>query len=75
MVAKSQGYDDYDDHADNEKTQKRVRQPVSREAIERLLQFRQQLIKETNGTVFDDTAEILHQERERRTMSLLSLKH
>lgn len=46
------------------------RQPVSREAIERLLQFRQELIKETNGIVFDDTAEILHEEREKRLNQL-----
>ena len=117
MVAQRQRYDDYDDHADTEKTKKRVRmtfdvapdlrrriklaalnhnltlneylgqvleevvpveeeiiqkhrQPVSREAIERLLQFRQELIKETNGIVFDDTAEILHEEREKRLNQL-----
>lgn len=54
---------------EEEITQKQ-RQPVSREAIERLLQFRQELIKETNGIVFDDTAEILHEEREKRLNQL-----
>ena len=53
-----------------EEIMQKQRQPVSREAIERLLQFRQELIKETNGIVFDDTAEILHQEREKRLNQL-----
>src|ERR1039457_2982131 len=53
-----------------EEIMQKQRQPVSREAIERLLQFRQNLIKETNGIVFDDTAEILHQEREKRLNQL-----
>lgn len=53
-----------------ESSEQARRQPVSREAIERLLRFREALIKETNGTVFDDTAELLHEEREKRINQL-----
>ena len=45
--------------------------PVSREAIERLLKFREELIQETNGQLFEDSAEILRQEREKRTKQLM----
>ena len=47
--------------------------PVSREAIERLLKFREELIQETNGHIFEDSAEILHQEREKRTQHLMQV--
>lgn len=45
--------------------------PVTREAIERLLRFREELIKETNGVLFEDSTEILRQEREKRTRYLM----
>ncbi len=45
--------------------------PVTREAIERLLRFREELKKETNGILFEDSAEILRQEREKRTRYLM----
>jgi hypothetical protein len=45
--------------------------PVTREAIERLLRFREELIKETNGVLFEDSTEILRQEREKRTRHLM----
>lgn len=60
-----------DDVVPAEETNKQARrQPVSREAIERLLHFREELIKETNGTVFDDTAELIREEREKRINQL-----
>ena len=50
----------------------RVRgRPITREAIERLLKFREELIQETNGQLFEDSAEILRQEREKRTRHLM----
>ncbi len=49
----------------------RQHQPVTREAIERLLKFREELIQETNGQLFEDSAEILRQEREKRTRHLM----
>ena len=49
----------------------RQHHPVTREAIERLLRFREELIKETNGVLFEDSAEILRQEREKRTRYLM----
>jgi hypothetical protein len=49
----------------------RQHHPVTREAIERLLKFREELIKETNGVLFEDSAEILRQEREKRTRYLM----
>ena len=45
--------------------------PVTREAIERLHRFREELIKETNGVLFEDSTEILRQEREKRTRYLM----
>ena len=44
---------------------------VTRKAIERLLKFREELIQETNGQLFEDSAEILRQEREKRTKQLM----
>ena len=49
----------------------RQHRPVTREAIERLLKFREELIQETNGQLFEDSAEILRQEREKRTRHLM----
>jgi hypothetical protein len=45
--------------------------PVNREAIERLRIFREELERETNGIVFEDSTEILRQEREKRTRYLM----
>ena len=50
---------------------KRQRQPVTPEALEKLLQFREELIRETNGHVFEDSTEILRREREKRTRHLM----
>jgi hypothetical protein len=49
----------------------RERRPVSPEAFERLMQFREKLIKETNGELFDDSVEVLRQQREERTRQLM----
>jgi len=57
---------------DDETNEHRLRgRPVTRETIERLLKFREELIQETNGQLFEDSAEILRQEREKRTMQLM----
>ncbi len=45
--------------------------PVTREAIERLLKFREELIQETHGHLFEDSAQVLRQEREKRTRYLM----
>src|SRR2546421_839091 len=57
---------------DDETNEPRLRErPVTREAIERLLKFREELIQETNGQLFEDSAEILRQEREKCTKQLM----
>ena len=59
---------------DDETNEPRLRErPVTREAIERLLKFREELIQETNGQLFEDSAEILRQEREKRTEYLMQV--
>ena len=45
--------------------------PITKEAIERLKQFREELIRETNGHVFEDSAELIRREREKRTRYLM----
>jgi hypothetical protein len=58
--------------SDDETNEPRLRgRPVTREAIERLRKFREELIQETNGHIFEDSAEILRQEREKRTKQLV----
>jgi len=47
------------------------RRPVTREAFERLMKFREKLLKETKGELFDDSVEILRQQREERTRQLM----
>jgi len=57
---------------DDETNEHRLRgRPVTRETIERLLKFREELIQETNGQLFEDSAEILRQEREKCTKQLM----
>jgi hypothetical protein len=59
---------------DDETNEPRLRErPVTREAIERLLKFREELIQESNGQLFEDSAEILRQEREKRTQHLMQV--
>jgi hypothetical protein len=57
------------------KTDKKQQQmrPPSRERFEQLLQFREKLILETNGLLFEDSVEILRQEREKRTEHLMQV--
>lgn len=45
--------------------------PITREAIERLLQVREKIIEESNGQIFEDSAEALRQAREERTRELM----
>lgn len=47
------------------------RQPVTHENLERLLKFRERLIKETNGQVFEDSARLIRRERIKRTKYLM----
>lgn len=47
--------------------------PSSRERFERLLQFREKLELETNGQLFEDSVEILSQERAKRTEQLMQV--
>ncbi len=47
--------------------------PSSRERFERLLQFREKLELETNGQLFEDSVEILRQERAKRTEQLMQV--
>ena len=59
---------------DVETNEPRLRgRPVTPEAIERLLKFREEIIQETNGQIFEDSAEILRQEREKRIQHLMQV--
>jgi hypothetical protein len=44
--------------------------PVTLEAIERLRHLREQIFQENNEQFFEDSAELLHQQREERTREL-----
>ena len=58
--------------ADEKANEPRLRgHPVTSEAIERLHKFREELIQETKGELFEDSAEMLRQEREKRTKQLM----
>ncbi len=66
--------DEQKQQPDDETNEAQVRRrPVSREAFEHLLRFREELIKETNGHIFEDSVEILRQEREKRTEYLMQV--
>jgi 2'-5' RNA ligase superfamily len=55
-----------------ESSMRRVhRRPVTRETLEQLRQFRERLMKENNGKLFEDSTEIIRQQREERTRQLL----
>jgi len=49
--------------------------PVTREAIERLRRLREQIAQEHNGQFFEDSAELLRQQREERTQELDAEHH
>jgi hypothetical protein len=50
---------------------KKQRQPVTQKNLEQLLKFREELIKETNGQVFEDSARLIRRERIKRTRHLM----
>lgn len=45
--------------------------PITREAIERLRQIREEIMKERNGELFEDSTEMIRQMREERTKELM----
>lgn len=45
--------------------------PLSREKLEKILAIREQIIKNTGGTVFEDSTQLIHQMREERTRELM----
>lgn len=51
--------------------EEQVGRPVSQEAIERLLRYREEFIRETHGELFDDSTELIRQMREERTRYLM----
>lgn len=54
------------------KAEQRVQpQPITQEAIERLHRLRKQILQENNGQLFEDSAEMLRQQREERTQQLM----
>lgn len=54
-----------------ESSMKRLhRRPITSETIENLRQFREQLMKENNGRLFEDSTELIRQQREERTRQL-----
>ncbi len=48
-------------------------QPVTRETIERLRRLREQIWEENNWEFFEDSAELIRQQREERTQYLMGL--
>ena len=49
---------------------KRTRKPVSREGVEKLMQVRDQILQEHGGQPFENSTELLRQEREERDKEL-----
>jgi hypothetical protein len=47
--------------------------PVTCEAIERLRQIREEIMKDRNGELFEDSTELIRQEREKRTEYLMQV--
>lgn len=45
--------------------------PQARKRFEHLLRFREKLIQETNGQLFEDSVELLRRGREKRTEQLM----
>jgi hypothetical protein len=52
-------------------TARQRRRPITKESIERLMRTREEISRETNGRIFPDSAEILREEREKRTRYLM----
>jgi hypothetical protein len=47
--------------------------PITREAIERLRQIREEIMQSRNGKLFEDSAELIRREREKRTEYLMQV--
>jgi hypothetical protein len=47
--------------------------PVTRKTLEHILQVRKEIMEHTGGHLFEDSAELLRQEREKRTRYLMGL--
>jgi hypothetical protein len=47
------------------------RQPIAQKILEQLLKFREELIQETNGQLFEDSAKLIRNERIKRTKHLM----
>ena len=58
---------------DEENTTQRRGHPITREAIERLRQIREEIMKDRNGELFEDSAELIRREREKRTEYLMQV--
>jgi len=56
---------------DEENKPQRRGRPITREAIERLRQIREEIMKDRNGKLFEDSAEMIRQMREERTKQLM----
>ena len=56
--------------ATNERKQTEKYRPISREGVEKLRQFQDQLLRERGGVPFDDSTELIRQMREERTKEL-----
>jgi hypothetical protein len=67
--------DEQNHTAKSVKTDKKQRhmRPPSHKRFEHLLQFREKLKQETNGQLFEDSAEILRKERAKRTEHLMQV--
>ena len=50
---------------------KQKRQPVTQKNLQQLLKFREELIKETNGQLFEDFVRLIRRERIKRTKHLM----
>jgi len=50
---------------------KKQRQPVTQKNLEQLLKFRENLMQETNGQLFEDSAKLIRQERIKRTKQIM----
>ncbi len=75
-VRKERFEDEQQDRTEESKEEKKPQQqrrPVTKEAIERLQKFREELMEGRNGELFEDSTEILRQEREKRTQHLMDV--
>ena len=56
---------------DEENESQRRGRPMTREAIEQLRQIREEIMKDRNGELFEDSTEMIRQMREERTRQLM----